>query len=95
MVGNFTYTDITVAWTDSDACDGSYFVSVNSGNSAVRILGFHPAPETTSIDADLGLDWDSVASYDWTVKVECRPSDNTASTIVEEVPLQSGLPDTP
>ena len=92
-----TYTDITVAWTDSPSCQGSYFVAVfDSSASAVRILGFHSAPATTTLTADLGLNWDTVPNFDWTVGVRCDPSDYSINSwMVGEVALQSGLPTTP
>ena len=92
-----TYTDITVAWTDSPSCQGSYFVAVfDSSASAIRILGFHSAPATTTLTADLGLNWDTVPNFDWTVGVRCDPSDYSINSwMVGEVALQSGLPTTP
>ena len=89
----FTQTDITVSWNDPNSCVGSYFVAVyTGGGSLTRNLGFHPAPATTSHTADLGLNWDDVPNYDWTVQVGCSPSDWSNWTVVGEAPLQSGLP---
>ncbi len=92
-----THTDITVDWTDSLSCQGSYFVAVfDSSASAVRILGFPSAPATTTLTADLGLHWDTVPNFDWTVGVRCDPSDYSINSwMVGEVALQSGLPTTP
>ncbi len=90
----YTHTDITVTWTDPDSCQGRYFVGVStSSGSIIRILGFHPAPATTTVTADLSLNWDTVPNFDWTVGVWCYPSDPSMnSRMVGEVPLQSGLP---
>ena len=69
-----TGTDITIEWTDSDACGGQYFVGIYDNEElevVVRVLGFHPAPATTKLSADLGLPRDSISSYDWWVGVIC------------------------
>ena len=86
-----TGTDITIEWTDSDACGGQYFVGVYDNEElavVVRVLGFHPAPATTKLSADLGLPWDSISSYDWWVGVTCT----SEWTSVGKASLQSGLP---
>ena len=86
-----TGTDITIEWTDADACGDEYFVGVYDNEElevVVRVLGYHPAPETTKLSADLGLPWDRISSYDWWVGVTC-----TAQwTLVGKASLQSGLP---
>ena len=86
-----TGTDITIEWTDSDACGGQYFVAVYDNEElevVYRFLGFHPAPATTTLSADLGLPWDSISSYDWWVGVICT----SEWTLVGKASLQSGLP---
>ena len=86
-----TGTDITIEWTDSDACGGQYFVGVYDNEElevVVRVLGYHPAPATTKLSADLGLPWDSISSYDWWVGVICT----SEWTLVGKASLQSGLP---
>ena len=92
----FTYTDIAVEWTDPGACIGDYFVAMyNSGGAVYKNLGSHPAPATTSVNAELGLRWDDISSYELTVRVDCSPSDGTGWRILGEVTLQSGLPSSP
>ena len=92
-----TQTDITVSWSDSTPCQGSYFVGVSDSEGyLIRVLGSHPAPATTAIDADLSLPWDNVPNYSWTVSVRCDPSENSSDWwMLGEVPLQSGLPSSP
>ena len=92
----FTYTDIAVEWTDPGACIGDYFAAMyNSGGAVYKNLGSHPAPATTSVNAELGLRWDDISSYELTVRVDCSPSDGTGWRILGEVTLQSGLPSSP
>ena len=92
-----TQTDITVSWSDSAPCQGNYFVGVSDSQGyLIRLLGSHPAPATTAIDADLSLPWDNVSNYSWTVSVRCDPSDSSSDWwMLGEVPLQSGLPSSP
>ena len=90
-----TGTDITIEWSDPDGCDSRYFVSVYNNEElyrAERILGFHPAPATTTLTADLNLSWDRVPSHDWWVGVTCAPSDGSGWSVVGKASLQSGLP---
>ena len=92
----FTYTDIAVEWTDPGACIGDYFVAMyNSGGAVYKNLGSHPAPATTSVNAELGLRWDDISNYELIVRVDCSPSDGTGWRILGEVTLQSGLPSSP
>ena len=87
-----TGTDITIEWTDPDACDSQYFVGVYNNEELYRverILGFHPAPATTTLNADLNLSWDSVPSHDWWVGVNCASS--SGWRVVGKASLQSGL----
>ena len=86
-----TGTDITIEWTDSGSCGGEYFVAAYSDEElwvVVRDLGFHPAPATTTLSADMGLSWDRISSYDWWVGVTCASD----WTLVGKASLQSGLP---
>ena len=91
---NPTRTIITVAWNDSHSCVGSYFVWIeNSSAYMVGRLGFHPAPATTSITSNLGINWDNVPNFDWTILVRCDPSNATLDTrVIGQASLQSGLP---
>ena len=92
----FTYTDMTVEWTDPSGCAGSYYVGIfNNAESVERDLGYHPAPATTSLSAEPSLYWDDIPNLDWFVRVRCHPSDNSGLTIVGQASLQSGLPGTP
>ena len=92
----FTYTDMTVEWTDPSGCAGSYYVGIfNNAESVERDLGYHPAPATTSLSAEPSLYWDDIPNLDWFVRVRCHPSDNSGLTIVGQASLQSGLPSTP
>ena len=88
----FTYTDMTVEWTDTLGCDSRYLVGLYSNETIVRNLGFHPAPGTTSLDADPQVYWDDIPDLDWTVRVTCAPDDGSGWTVVGETSLQSGLP---
>ena len=86
-----TGTDITIEWADSGSCGGEYFVAAYSDEElwvVVRDLGFHPAPATTTLSADMGLSWDRISSYDWWVGVTCT----SEWTLVGKASLQSGLP---
>ena len=85
-------TNMTVQWSDPDSCDGRYFVVLyNSDEAVVRILGFHPAPATTSLSVELDVPWDDVPNDDRLVRVTCAP-DRGNWRILGEVPLRSGLP---
>ena len=92
----FTETDMTVEWTDVGGCDSKYLVGLyDSKETIVRNLGLHPAPATTTLDADPILYWEDIPGLDWFVRVTCAPSDGSGWTVVGEVSLQSGLPSTP
>ncbi len=87
-----TWTDMTVEWTDVGECEGRYLVGVlDRSKTMVRNLGFHPAPATTSLEADPSVYWDDIPSLDWTVRVTCAPTAGSW-TVVGEASLQSGLP---
>ena len=92
---HFTYTDMTIAWTDPDSCNGRYLVGLfTSENLMIRDFGFHPAPQTTSLDVDPSLLWDSVPTTEWTARVTCASSDGLNSRVLGDASIQSGLPDT-
>ena len=87
-----TRTNITVDWSDPDSCDGRYFVALYDSNEAVvRNLGFHPAPQTTTLISELPTHWDNIPNDERTVRVTCAPNAGDWR-IVGEVPLRSGLP---
>ena len=92
---SFTYTDITIEWSDPDGCDSHYFVGLCRDETVMRNLGFHPAPATTTLSRELRLPWDRIPSYDRSARVTCAPSDGSGWTVVGEVSLQSGLPSAP
>ena len=83
----FTYTDMTIDWTDPGGCDSRYFVGLYRDETVMRNLGFHPAPETTTLSVDSQLPWDRVPSYDWWAWVTCAPSGG-GWTVVGKAPLQ-------
>ena len=92
----FTYADILIEWSDPDQCDSRYLVGLYRGESVVRFLGFHPAPETTSFSEDSQMAWNSIPSSDWQARVTCAPSDGSEEwRVLGEASLQSGLPSTP
>ena len=54
---NRNFVNVTVEWTDPDACDSRYLVGVyhtEELRSLVRNLGFHPAPATTTVYLETG-----------------------------------------
>ena len=57
---SFTYTDITIEWSDPDGCDSHYFVGLYRDETVMRNLGFHPAPATTTLSRELRLPWDRI-----------------------------------
>ena len=65
---------------------------IDSESNLTGNLGFHPAPQTTTLSADPSLSWDDIPYLDWFVRVRCHPSDNSGLTIVGQASLQSGLP---
>ena len=91
-----TYTNLAVQWNDPSGCVGRYYVGIfNSQETVVNNLGYHPAPQTTTLSENLGRSWASTPPLDWFVKVRCHPSDPSRMTIVGQASLQSGLPSTP
>ena len=91
----FTYTDILIEWSDPGACDSRYLVGLYRGENVVRFLGFHPAPETTTLSEDSHTAWDSIPNLNWRARVTCAPSDGSEWRVLGEASLQSGLPSTP
>ena len=86
-----TGSEITIEWSDSGACGGEYFVGLYRDERlevVIRGFGYHPAPATTRLSADLGLSWKHSSSSDWWVGVICT----SAWTEVGKASLQSGLP---
>ena len=88
----FTYTDILIEWFDPDQCDSRYLVGLYRGETVIRFLGFHPAPETTSFSEDTHMAWDTISNYDWNARVTCAPADGSEWRVVAETPMLSGLP---
>ena len=91
-----TYTNLAVEWYDPSGCAGRYYVGIfNSQETVVNNLGYHPAPQTTSLSQNLGRSWDDIPNLDWFVRVRCHPSHTSDYTVVGQASLQSGLPSTP
>ena len=89
----FTYTDILIEWFDPDQCDSRYLVGLYRGETVIRFLGFHPAPETTSFSEDTHMAWDTISNYDWRARVTCAPSGGSEEwRVLGEAPIVSGLP---
>ena len=56
--GSSTYVNIAIEWNDPQSCDGQYMVALyTSSDYVVRFMGFHPAPETTSLSRELYTRW--------------------------------------
>ncbi len=91
--GSRNLTNLSIQWNDPAACDSRYLVGIynSSGTTIHRFYGYHPAPDTTSLERKMGLPWDSIADFDWLVRVSCSPSGGD-QTIVGEAELRSGLP---
>ena len=66
---------------------------IDSESNLTGNLGFHPAPQTTTLSENLGRSWDDIPNLDWFVKVRCHSS-SSRMTIVGQASLQSGLPST-
>ncbi len=90
------YINLSIRWVDPASCDSRYFVGIynSSGTTIYRFYGYHPAPDTTSLERELGLLWDRIADLDWLVRVSCVPASGDES-LVGEAELRSGLPETP
>ena len=63
---------------------------IDSESNLTGNLGFHPAPQTTTLSADPSLSWDDIPNDDRSVRVTCAPNAGNWR-IVGEVPLRSGL----
>ena len=89
-----THTDMTITWTDPGTCASRYLVGLydNIGSRIFRNLGFHPAPETTTVSVNTGLRWDDIPTFDWWAQVTCAPPDGSEWRVVGRASLQSGLP---
>ena len=71
-VGGVTEVDISLAWLDREGCDGDYLVALyGQGGSVRKFFGYHPAPETTSLEVETNLQWDHIAGSTHTVRVSC------------------------
>ena len=89
-----TFVNLTIEWNDPETCDGQYFVAlVTSSDYLTNFLGFHPAPETTSLNTELGTSWDFQRFPDrWSV-VSCDPSDYSGRRELGRVSLRAAHPD--
>ena len=91
---NRNFVNVTVEWTDPDACDSQYLVGVyytEELDRLVRNLGFHPAPATTSVYEETGWLFEYPPSDSWWVGVTCAP-DSGDWTVVGKAPLHFVLP---
>ena len=92
--GSVTYVNIAIAWTDPEPCDGEYFVGlVTSSDYVTNFLGFHPAPETTSLSRELTTWWDFQSFPDRWAVVRCDPSDWSGRRQLGRVSLRAVHPD--
>ena len=91
--GSLNPTNLSIQWNDPAACDSRYLVGIYDGSATIirHFYGYHPAPDTTSLERELGMLLDSIADLDWLVRVSCAPSGGDW-TIVGEAELRSGLP---
>ena len=94
--GPVTYVNITIEWNDPQPCDGEYMVALyTSSDYLVSFLGFHPAPETTSLSRESGWWWDFGSFPDYWAGVRCDPSDYSGSRELGKVSLRAAHPDNP
>ena len=92
--GPVTYVNITIEWNDPQPCDGEYMVALyTSSDYLVSFLGFHPAPETTSLSRESGWWWDFGSFPDYWAGVRCDPSDYSGSRELGKVSLRAAHPD--
>ena len=92
--GPVTYVNITIEWNDPQPCDGEYMVALyTSSDYLVSFLGFHPAPETTSLSRESGWWWDFGSFPDYWAGVRCDPSDYSGSRELGKVSLRAVHPD--
>ena len=92
-----SYTNITIDWTDPNACDSRYLVGVYSGSGGgiIRDMGFHPAPATSTLTSETRWIWGYITNQDWWARVTCAPADGSVWRVVGETRIQTGLPDAP
>lgn len=89
---NGTFTNITASWTDPHSCEGNYYVRVfNAQDVLVRTLGSTSALQITTLVANTGILWDTVAKSDWVVRVTCTPTSGS-QRVVGDATVQFGVP---
>ena len=92
--GSSTYVNIAIEWNDPLPCDGQYMVALyTSSDYVVRFMGFHPAPETTSLSRELYTRWDLQFFPDRWAGVSCDPSDYSGRRHLGRVSLRAVHPD--
>ena len=92
--GPLTFTNITIEWNDPEPCDGEYLVGLyTSTDYLARFMGFHPAPETTSLSRELGTWWSLERFPDYWAGVSCDPSDYSGRRHLGRVSLRAVHPD--
>ena len=85
-----SYTNITIDWTDPDACDSRYLVGVYSGSGGgiIRDMGFHPAPATSTLTSETRWIWGYITDQNWWARVTCAPADGLDWRVVGETRIQ-------
>ena len=93
--GSAIYVNIAIAWNDPGACDGQYMVALyyTPTDYLVRLMGFHPAPATTSLSRETYLWWDFERFPDYSAGVSCDPSDYSGRRELGRVSLRAAHPD--
>ena len=92
--GSSTYVNIAIEWNDPQSCDGQYMVALyTSSDYVVRFMGFHPAPETTSLSRELYTRWGLEFFPDRWAGVSCDPSDYSGRRHLGRVSLRAVHPD--
>ena len=92
--GSATYTNIAIQWNDPQPCDGQYFVALyTSADYLVTFLDFLPAPQTTSLTAELGVRWEFDGFPDYWAGVSCDPSDWSGRRSLGRASLIAAHPD--
>lgn len=92
---NFNYVNMTIEWADPSGCQGQYFVAIHRSEEldyVIRLLGFHPAPGTTTLTYESGWGWGYFSTNDHWVEVSCDPSDGSPRTLVGKASLQAAMP---
>ena len=91
---SLTYIDMTIAWSDPEPCSHRYLVGLYDSSETVRrFLGYHPAPETTSLIRELGALWDLSFGAGLWARVTCASVNGSVWRVLGEAPVQSGFPD--